>query len=44
MYHCHVEASEHVQMGMYGAVVIYPSMKSLAKMELLNRVNRDIGN
>ncbi|WP_411681939.1 multicopper oxidase domain-containing protein [Clostridium thailandense] len=30
MYHCHVEASEHVQMGMYGALVIYPSMKSLA--------------
>ncbi|MHC1684736.1 MAG: multicopper oxidase domain-containing protein [Clostridiaceae bacterium] len=29
MYHCHVEASEHVQMGMYGAMVIYPSMKSL---------------
>ena len=31
MYHCHVEASEHVQMGMYGALVIYPSMRSLAK-------------
>jgi hypothetical protein len=31
MYHCHVEASEHVQMGMYGALIIYPSMKSLAK-------------
>lgn len=31
MYHCHVEASEHVQMGMYGALVIYPSMNSLAK-------------
>lgn len=31
MYHCHVEASEHVQMGMYGALVIYPSMGSLAK-------------
>lgn len=30
MYHCHVEASEHVQMGMYGALVVYPSMKSLA--------------
>ena len=30
MYHCHVEASEHVQMGMYGALVIYPSVKSLA--------------
>jgi hypothetical protein len=31
MYHCHIEASEHVQMGMYGALIIYPSMKSLAK-------------
>lgn len=30
MYHCHVEASEHVQMGMYGALVVYPSMESLA--------------
>lgn len=29
MYHCHVEASEHVQMGMYGALVIYPSKESL---------------
>lgn len=29
MYHCHSEASEHVQMGMYGALVIYPSEKSL---------------
>ncbi len=29
MYHCHVEASEHVQMGMYGALVIYPSVESL---------------
>lgn len=29
MYHCHVEASEHVQMGMYGAMVIYPSVESL---------------
>ncbi|HDK7166965.1 TPA: multicopper oxidase domain-containing protein [Clostridium botulinum] len=31
MYHCHVEASEHIQMGMYGALVIYPSMESLAE-------------
>ncbi|MBU3144895.1 multicopper oxidase domain-containing protein [Clostridium sp. CF012] len=30
MYHCHVEAAEHVQMGMYGALVVYPSMRSLA--------------
>lgn len=30
MYHCHQEASEHVQMGMYGALVIYPSVTSLA--------------
>jgi hypothetical protein len=29
MYHCHVEASEHVQMGMYGGLVIYPSYESL---------------
>lgn len=31
MYHCHIEASEHVQMGMYGALVIYPSYASLCK-------------
>lgn len=31
MYHCHVEASEHVQMGMYGALVIYPSRESLGR-------------
>lgn len=31
MYHCHIEASEHVQMGMYGALIIYPSKKSLAE-------------
>lgn len=31
MYHCHHQAAEHVQMGMYGALVIYPSMESLAE-------------
>ncbi len=31
MYHCHVEASEHVQMGMYGALIIYPSRDSLLR-------------
>lgn len=31
MYHCHVEASEHVQMGMYGALIIYPSRESLGR-------------
>ncbi len=30
MYHCHVTASEHIQMGMYGALVIYPTRQSLA--------------
>ncbi|MFZ5969644.1 MAG: multicopper oxidase domain-containing protein [Bacillota bacterium] len=30
MYHCHIEASEHVQMGMYGGLIIYPSYKGLA--------------
>jgi FtsP/CotA-like multicopper oxidase with cupredoxin domain len=29
MYHCHIEASEHVQMGMYGALIIYLSIESL---------------
>jgi len=28
-YHCHIEASEHVQMGMYGSLIVYPSKKSL---------------
>jgi manganese oxidase len=28
MYHCHVEASEHVQMGMYGALIIRPKVSS----------------
>lgn len=28
-YHCHVEASEHIQMGMYGTLVVYPSRRSL---------------
>ena len=34
MYHCHVEAHEHVQMGMYGALVIYPSIASLAEADI----------
>lgn len=34
MYHCHVEASEHVQMGMYGALVIYPSVESLEMADI----------
>ena len=25
MYHCHVEASEHVQMGMYGVIIVRPN-------------------
>jgi FtsP/CotA-like multicopper oxidase with cupredoxin domain len=29
MYHCHVEASEHVQMGMYGALIIRPATNTL---------------
>lgn len=30
-YHCHQEAAEHVQMGMYGALIVYPSGRSLEK-------------
>ncbi|MDA8443200.1 MAG: multicopper oxidase domain-containing protein, partial [Peptococcaceae bacterium] len=29
VYHCFAEASEHIQMGMYGALVVYPSSASL---------------
>lgn len=28
-YHCHQEASEHVQMGMYGALIVHPSKEHL---------------
>jgi FtsP/CotA-like multicopper oxidase with cupredoxin domain len=28
MWHCHVEASEHVQMGMYGAMIIRPKQNA----------------
>lgn len=39
MYHCHVEASEHVQMGMYGALIIYPSVMSLRKNAIYQDCN-----
>jgi FtsP/CotA-like multicopper oxidase with cupredoxin domain len=29
MYHCHVEASEHVQMGMYGALIVRPATNTM---------------
>lgn len=31
MYHCHVGADQHIQMGMYGALFIYPSKESLSR-------------
>jgi FtsP/CotA-like multicopper oxidase with cupredoxin domain len=38
MYHCHVEASEHVQMGMYGALIIRPTkLDPIAQIFLGNR-------
>jgi len=36
-YHCHQEASEHVQMGMYGALIVYPSRESLAAAGIVQR-------
>jgi len=33
MYHCHVEASEHVQMGMYGPLWIYPRQLGTQKVK-----------
>jgi FtsP/CotA-like multicopper oxidase with cupredoxin domain len=32
MWHCHVEASEHVQMGMYGALIIRPAQMAQASV------------
>ncbi|WDV47406.1 multicopper oxidase domain-containing protein [Clostridiaceae bacterium M8S5] len=29
MYHCHVRADDHIQMGMYGSLFVYPSVESL---------------
>ncbi|MDI6895323.1 MAG: multicopper oxidase domain-containing protein [Bacillota bacterium] len=34
-YHCHEEASEHVQMGMYGSLIVYPSRESLARADIV---------
>lgn len=30
LYNCHVDAHEHIQMGMYGSLIIYPSFESLS--------------
>jgi FtsP/CotA-like multicopper oxidase with cupredoxin domain len=37
MYHCHMVASEHVQMGMYGAIVIRPADWSQTKKTVYGR-------
>ncbi|HEX4597065.1 MAG TPA: multicopper oxidase domain-containing protein [Burkholderiaceae bacterium] len=54
MYHCHVEASEHVQMGMYGALIIrptqwnqnvqgnYPSIYTAQKNSVYGGANNDV--
>jgi FtsP/CotA-like multicopper oxidase with cupredoxin domain len=39
MYHCHVEASEHVQLGMYGALIIRPRQRTLTTVYGGIRVN-----
>lgn len=39
MYHCHVEASEHLQMGFSGALVIYPSVESLRAAGIIKDKN-----
>lgn len=30
-YHCHQEAAEHVQMGMYGALIVYPAAEDVSR-------------
>jgi len=44
MYHCHVEATEHMQMGMLGNLYIKPAQNNLANNTDLNGFNHQTGN
>jgi hypothetical protein len=44
MYHCHVEASEHVQMGMYGPLWIYPKERGFTWISSVARGGWTYGN
>lgn len=41
MYHCHVEASEHMQMGMLGNLYVHPAQNGTAKTDVSNNVSYD---
>ncbi len=41
MYHCHVEASEHMQMGMLGNLYVHPAQDGTAKTDAANNVSYD---
>lgn len=41
MYHCHVEASEHMQMGMLGNLYVHPAQNGTAKTDASNNVSYD---
>lgn len=43
MYHCHVEAAEHMQMGMLGNLYVRPKQNKLADLTLLNGFTHHTG-
>jgi len=44
MYHCHVEASEHMQMGMIGNLYVKPAQNKLPNLEPLGAFIHNTGN
>lgn len=44
MYHCHVEAAEHMQMGMLGNLYVKPAQNKLSDMSDLNGFTHNTGN
>jgi FtsP/CotA-like multicopper oxidase with cupredoxin domain len=44
MYHCHVEATEHMQMGMLGNLYVRPAQNKLPDSTVLNGFIHNVGN
>jgi hypothetical protein len=44
-YHCHQEAAEHVQMGMYGGLIVYPAAEDVSRCIVSRGItNRNFAN
>jgi len=44
-YHCHQEAAEHVQMGMYGGLIVYPAAQDVSRYSTSKNItNRNFAN